>query len=54
VSDTHERKVILRSEQRGENTFSSCACVDAEGNLHIDGQDLGPITALVSTNGEYE
>ena len=25
-----------------------------EGNLHIDGQDLGPGTASVSSDGEYE
>lgn len=30
------------------------AYVDEAGNLHIDGQDLGPGTAMVSADGEYE
>ena len=30
------------------------AHIDQEGNLHIDGQDLGPRTAIVSSDGEYE
>jgi hypothetical protein len=30
------------------------AYLDNEGNLHIDGQDLGPGTAPVSDDGEYE
>jgi len=30
------------------------AHLDQKGNLHIDGQDLGPKTAIVSSDGEYE
>jgi hypothetical protein len=30
------------------------AYVDDTGRLHIDGQDLGPATAIVSSDGEYE
>ncbi len=28
--------------------------MDDQGNLHIDGQDLGPKTAPVSDDGEYK
>jgi hypothetical protein len=28
--------------------------MDGQDNLHIDGQDLGPGTAPVSADGEYE
>jgi hypothetical protein len=54
VSSDEQRKVTLRSERRGENSFSLRAYVDPEGNLHMDGQDLGPVTASVSSDGEYE
>jgi hypothetical protein len=54
VSSDEQRKVTLRSERQGENSFSLRAYVDAEGNLHIDGQDLGPVTASASSDGEYE
>jgi hypothetical protein len=47
-------KVDLRSEQRGDDSFFLWAYLDADGNLHIDGQDLGPVTAVVSSDGEYE
>jgi hypothetical protein len=30
------------------------AYLDDEGNLHLDGQDLGPGTEAVSSDGEYE
>ena len=30
------------------------AYLDSDGSLHIDGQDLGPDTAPVSDDGEYE
>jgi len=48
------RRIVLRREQRGPNKFSLWAYLDDDGNLHIDGQDLGPITASVSSDGEYE
>jgi hypothetical protein len=46
--------VILRNERRGRDTRHLWAYLDDEGNLHIDGQDLGPATAPVSDDGEYE
>jgi hypothetical protein len=46
--------VILRNERRGADTRHLWAYLDDEGNLHIDGQDLGPATAPVSDDGEYE
>lgn len=49
VSDSQERKVMLR-----EGASNLWAYVDVKGNLHIDGQDLGPMTASVSSDGEYE
>ncbi len=47
-------KVILRSEESGNDRRSLWAHLDTDGNLHIDGQDLGPATAPVSADGEYE
>ena len=48
------RKVTLRDETSGPDRRHLWAYFDDEGNLHIDGQDLGPGTAPVSTDGEYE
>ena len=45
---------MLRSEQSGDDARYLWAYTDDEGNLHIDGQDLGPATAPVSSDGEYE
>jgi hypothetical protein len=45
------RQVILRNERSGLDTRHLWAYLDDEGNLHIDGQDLGPATAPVSTSG---
>jgi hypothetical protein len=49
-----ERKVTLRQERDGRDHRWLGAYVDDGGNLHIDGQDLGPSTAMVSSDGEYE
>lgn len=49
-----DRHVTLRAERRGEDSRNLWAYLDAEGSLHIDGQDLGPATAPVSPDGEYE
>jgi len=49
-----ERKVTLRAERTGKDYRHLEAHLDKEGNLHIDGQDLGPGTAIVSDDGEYE
>ncbi len=48
------RVVVLRDEHLGEDHRHLCAYRDQAGNLHIDGQDLGPGTAPVSGDGEYE
>jgi len=48
------RTVNLRAEHIGEDDRYLRAYLDDEGNLHIDGQDLGPGTSIVSTDGEYE
>jgi hypothetical protein len=45
---------MLRSERSGDDERYLWAYVDDDGNLHIDGQDLGPATAPVSNDGEYE
>lgn len=49
-----QRTVRLRAERDGLDRRFLDAYLDAEGNLHIDGQDLGPGTAPVSSDGEYE
>jgi hypothetical protein len=48
------RTVTLRDEREGADTRWLGASVDAGGALHIDGHDLGPGTAMVSSDGEYE
>ena len=48
------RKVTLRAERSGTDYRHLEAYVDAAGVLHIDGQDLGPGTSIVSDDGEYE
>lgn len=48
------RTVTLREEHAGADHRWLGASVDGAGNLHIDGQDLGPSTAMVSSDGEYE
>jgi len=48
------RTVMLREERRGPDQRFLWAYVDELGNLHIDGQDLGPGTAAGSSDGEYE
>jgi hypothetical protein len=49
-----ERRVTLRDEVYGPDRRSLWAYFDSDGNLRIDGQDLGPKTAMVSEDGEYE
>ena len=48
------RIVTLRHEVDGPDSRHLWVHLDQEGNLHIDGQDLGPKTAIVSSDGEYE
>jgi hypothetical protein len=47
-------KVILRNERRGDDWRNLWAYLGPDGSLHIDGQDLGPGTEMVSGDGEYE
>lgn len=54
MADDRRRTVTLRDERFGEDRRNLWAYLDDEGNLHIDGQDLGPGTAPVSDDGEYE
>lgn len=50
-----EPTVTLRSERRADGScLSLWAYLDAAGRLHLDGQELGPVTRPVSTDGEYE
>jgi len=48
------RRVQLRAEIRGDDRSFLSAFVDDLGDLHINGQDLGPATAPISDDGEYE
>lgn len=48
------RKVTLRAERDGRDYRHLEAYLDDAGNLHVDGHDLGPGTASVSDDGEYE
>ncbi len=48
------RRVTLRSERRGANQRTLEAYLDTEGDLHIDGQDLGPGTGPLGADGELE
>jgi hypothetical protein len=54
MTDPKRRTVNLRDERVGQDTRHLWAYLDDDGNLHIDGQDLGPATAPVSADGEYE
>lgn len=51
---TERRKIMLRSERRERDSRNLWAYLDGDGSLHIDGQDLGPGTAPISSDGEYE
>jgi len=51
---TPNRTVTLRDEKDGRDWRHLCAYLDDRGNLHIDGQDLGPAASIVGDDGEYE
>jgi hypothetical protein len=54
-ADPLEPTVRLRGETRADGSrLSLWAYLDTLGRLHIDGQDLGPVTRFVSGDGEYE
>lgn len=46
--------VTLRDEATERDRRFLSAYLDARGNLHIDGHDIGPRTAAASSDGEYE
>lgn len=54
MTDERRRNVTLRDERGGRDRRHLWAYLDDSGNLHVDGQDLGPGTAPVSSDGEYE
>ncbi len=47
-------RVVLRDERSGLDRRVLSVYIDQKGNLVIEGQDLGPRTAPVSSDGEYE
>lgn len=49
-----EGRVVLRDERAGADSRHLSAYLDAEGNLHIEGQDLGPATRPFGRDDEYE
>jgi hypothetical protein len=49
-----KRAVTLRDEHNGEDHRHLSASLDSNGNLVIEGHDLGPGTAMISSDGEYE
>ncbi len=49
-----ERRIVLRAEHSGLDSRYLSAYLDTHGALVIEGQDLGPGTWPVSTDGEYE
>ena len=48
------RRVVLRDEQTSRDRRVLTAYLDVDGSLILEGQDLGPGTSLVSSDGEYE
>ena len=48
------RQVVLRDERNGRDSRHLSAHLNEAGDLVIAGQDLGPGTAPVSGDGEYE
>lgn len=48
------RTVRLREEHNGSDWRTLRACLRENGTLVIQGQDLGPATAPISSDGEYE
>ena len=55
TSDTGPQATIsLLNERDGPNSWFIDASLDEQGNLLIAGQDIGPATATMSSDGEYE
>jgi hypothetical protein len=54
-AERREPTIVLRDEKRADGSHLGLwAYLDEAGQLHFDGQDLGPVTRNVSTDGEYE
>jgi hypothetical protein len=54
-ADPAEPTIKLRDEKRADGSHLGLwAYLDTAGRLHIDGQDLGPVTRPMSGDGEYE
>ncbi len=51
--DEHPNKVTLLDEHDGPDSWFVGALINSTGDLVIDGQDLGPATAVVRSDGEY-
>jgi hypothetical protein len=55
VSDVDGRRtVLLRDEHDEDDSRYLTAQLEANGDLRLSGQDLGPGTWMVSSDGEYE
>ncbi|OBF41674.1 hypothetical protein A5724_04905 [Mycobacterium sp. ACS1612] len=49
------RHISLRSEHRDDGSWLNLdATLGDDGSLHINGQDFGPVTRMISSDGEYE
>ena len=48
------REVRIREEHDGPDSRYLTAYLEPNGDLRVEGQDLGPGTAIVSSDGEYE
>ncbi|WP_142392578.1 hypothetical protein [Mycobacterium sp. 3519A] len=49
------RHINLRSEHRDDGSWLNLdATLGDDGSLHINGQDFGPVTRMISSDGEYE
>jgi hypothetical protein len=52
---TMAQHINLRSEHRDDGSWLNLeATVDHDGSLRISGQDFGPVTRMISSDGEYE
>lgn len=50
-----EPTITLRHEERADGSrLNLWAYLDSAGRLHLDGQELGPVTRSISADGEYE
>ena len=54
MPETEPRRVTLRQERYGAGSRFLEAYLDRDNNLHLDAQDLGDGTEMVSSDGEYE